>query len=492
VFDEALESAERAIRENDLPRAAEVYEAMLAEGSKPLALLLRQLVPLYLATRRPLKALDAANALSYFEPSAEAYSFQSTVLARLGLDPLPAIYRALELAPHDRGIINELLFTLATTLSPSDYLAEAKRWAIPSSPRVTSHRAPSSLPRIGYVTGDAKQHVMDRVIEPLLKYAELETVVYDNTEKQDEKSTYLRSFGQKWKYIRGLKAEAIAQQVRDDGIDVLVDLSGLTAGNRLDVFALRPAPVQVTAFGCLFSTGMDCFDYRFADVEDQAHYSEPLWRLSTGIAPMHLGADLPVSPLPALKNGFVTFGYVNGLRKLSKEFIERAISIIQAVPNSKLLVMTLGASDPETATSILRRFGPIQDRVLLTESVGGLAFCRLFSEIDIAIDPTPYGGCMTTFDTLFHGVPILCHFGKRRVEADAARLQSEMDSFLFCYENVVYAAQRACADLQRLARIRQTLRPSLLRHPAGQPSTWVREIESAYRSMSSARLKEAA
>jgi predicted O-linked N-acetylglucosamine transferase (SPINDLY family) len=158
--------------------------------------------------------------------------------------------------------------------------------------------------------------------------------------------------------------------------------------------------------------------------------------------------------------------------------------------------MTLGAQDAETTSSILRRFGPIQDRVIFTQSCGGKAFVNLLGEIDVAIDPQPYGGCITSFDCLYHGVPILCLEGAHRVAQDAARLQSDVGETRFIspsLERFAATAQEVTNNLESLAATRASLRPRLLLTPAGQPDLWVRVIEDSFREMHQQTLmKEAA
>lgn len=480
-----LLAAEDAIRANKLEVAVSIYEEMLAGGKQATGLLLRQLVPLYVQTRQLIKALEAAQALVYFAPTAESYMVLSSAQEKLGLNDaaLSSVHRTLQLNPEDRSAVETRLYLLASRYSPMDYYEEAVRCAPECPPPKPLSSRPSAPLKVGYVSGDFKAHVMDRLIEPLLKYSSLDVTCYDNTIKQDEVSTRLRTYPARWKYIYGLSAEAVAQQVVDDKIDVLVDLAGLTAGNRLDVFNLRPAPIQVTMLGYLPTTGYRCFDWRIADVEQQYQYSEPLWSMESAAAPLPLCSQLPITPLPALRNGFITFGYVNGLRKLTSAFIEQAVSVLKAVPNSRLVVMCLGASDEDTATSVLRRFGNVQDRVMLTESCGGAAFCRLFAEIDIALDPFPYGGCITSYDTLYHGVPILSDPSDRRLNADARRLQQQALGRVFPYSCVGALAD----DLGYLGSLRENLRPALSRILAGQPELWVGQVEDTFKVMVDAK-----
>lgn len=487
-----LVSAHEALGRGDYSAARQIYEDTLAEGRETVSFLLRQLAPLYIRERRPFRALRAAEALTFLLPeSPEAWVLRAGIEERLGsIDAaLASTYRAVELDPA-RPNIDSLLYLLGRTLSPEEYLYEAQRFSpeLAQSQPHSNHR--HSRLRIGYVSGDFRQHVMDRLIEPLLRFGRLDLYCYDNSERHDETSKRLQELpGVSWRNIFPMSAEAVAEQVRRDEIDVLVDLSGLTAGNRLDVFQLCPAPIQVTMCGYLLSTGMQCFNWRIADVEAQYQYSEPLWKLPAASIPLPLGENLPVTALPALRNGYITFGYVNGLRKLTPAVIAEAQRVLAAVPNSRLLVAAVGASEKETAAFVLRKFGKFQSRVMFAELGQGNAFCRLFGEIDIAIDPFPYGGCITSFDTLYHGVPILCRHGESRIGADAARLQVRLGAAAFINDDYASIAAEVTRDLDTLAALRSRLRPMLQDSKAADVGAWVAGIEDAFQQMHARHFK---
>jgi len=483
-MDELLERAESLIREGRFGEAIHLYEELALGGAEAQGLLLHNLTPLYAKTHRLQRALESAQAAAFFTPCMRSWMVLSSIQEKLGLQDaaLASVYRALECDPTNTSAHETRLYLLASRLSPLDARRAAEDYQAtfpPSNPRRGVPPPPLRL-RVGYVSGDFRQHVMDRIILSLLQFHDrtrVEVFCFDNSHVQDAVSTQMRSYPATWRYIYGLTDEAVAAQVAALQIDVLVDLAGLTAGNRMGVFRLRPAPVQVTGIGYLPTTGADCFDWRLADVEEQAQYTEPLWQLPSGTAPLPLG-EVPISSLPARRNGYFTFGYMNGLRKLRPECIAEFVRLLQRFPTAKLLLMSPGASDPVTATSLLRRFDPVQDRVMITQSQGGEAFCKLFAETDFTLDPWPYGGCITSWDSLYHGVPILTRKPDRRIAGDAHRLQTQVLGFAPSYEDL-----GGLEFLDELEATRMNLRHELLSSPAGDPLLWVRSLENAYQSM---------
>lgn len=493
-MDDTLAAAQAAAVAKDYPAAIAQYESLLSGGAEAVAGILHNLVPMYVANRQMSRALAAAQSLCYFAPlQPRSWMILEHMQEKLGMQDvaLASCYRALELEAADVSANETRLFLLAGRLHPEEHRACAEEWYqhLPKPPAAYRHspRTSNSLPsrtRVGFVGGDFRTHVTDRYVYPLLQLMDkgrFDITCFDNTEHLDSMSVKLRSIeGTTWISIFGRTDEDVAELINQMEIDVLVDLSGLTAGNRLRVFQRQPAPVQVTMLGYPATTGATCFNWRIADVEEQSQYTEPLWKLPTAGAPLPLSPDLPVTSLPAHRNGYITFGYVNGLRKLTPEMIQQFIQVLKAVPKSCLLLMVPGAADEETAVSILRRFDLVQNRILLTESQGGEAFCKILGAIDIALDPSPYGGLTTSFDCLYHGVPIVATRGDRRMCADAWRLQER----LYRWNNdYVEIARWLAADLTRLAQIRAESRTNLLQHAAGQPEEWVKSMEAAFEGM---------
>lgn len=481
--------------------AAAIYEELLGEAAPALTDLCHNLAAVSVKARLSSRALEAAQAACFFGPEkARNWLSLNHIQNRLGLGDaaLASLYRALELEPDNLSIQETRLFALAQRLDPLSYREEAERWfsSLPVVSCTKRVRSTPSLPRIGYVTGDLRLHVMDRFIEALMQHHDrerFEIVFFDNTPEETRKGPVrerLLSYGYRIADIAGLNDDTAAEAASQ--CDILVDLGGLGAHHRLGIFRRRPCPVQLTGIGFLPTTGGDCFNYRLSDYELPEQYTEPLWSLPCAAVPLPLCPEIPVASLPATRNGFITFGYVNGLHKLSPQSVADFISVLQAVEGSRLLLMVPGASDPETAKFVLRRFDPVQHRVVLTESQGGEAFVKLFSEIDIALDPSPCGGMTTTKDTLFHGVPIVTRAADRRIGEDAWRLQWAF-GLTHVLEGYVDQALELAADLDRLAVIRSRLRPAYLQHPVGQPCEWVRSLEDSYiRMLAATRLRAAA
>ena len=488
------EAQDLALRGQNL-EAAGVYESILEPGASFQADLLHNLTAVLVKGRKLDRALHCARAAAFFAPHlARSWLSLNHIENKLGLkeDALASLYRALEIEPDNISIQETRLFHLASTLSPLDYRKEAEAWwaALPPAPRTysTNLPPPGTKIRIGYVSGDFRLHVMDRFIEAILRhhdYDRFEVFCFDNTPKDARKNCSVRERllnlpGPQWIDVADAETTEATQMIVSSKIDVLFDLSGIGAHNRLDLFRRRPAPLQLTGIGYLNTVGT-CFDYRIADVEHQSHYLEPLWKLPSAAAPLPLCPELPVTPLPALRNGFVTFGYVNGLHKLTLTSIQSFVRLLQQLPSSRLLMMIPGASDGETVRAILRRFDPVQEQIIFTESQGGAAFCNIFKDIDIALDPAPYGGCTTTFDTLYHGVPVAADASDRRLNADAHRLQAAFRPLF--YDKLEDDAFDLASDLPQLASMRGRLRSWIESHAAGQPVQWVKNLEGAYFQM---------
>lgn len=494
-MDDLLKQAQDYALDNQPGKAAAIYEGLISEAAEPLGLLLHNLTACLFKARRPVAALRAAQACTQFAPQlARTWLSLSHIESRLGMRDaaLASIYRALELEPDNQSLHDTRLWNLSQKLDPLAYRkeAEAVYASFAPTPRPYRHSLGSypleSKIRVGYVSGDFRVHVMDRFIQALLGHHDkgaFEVHCFDTLEAaSDESRQRMESVeGVRWHGIKDLDDPAAADLVRSLGIDVLVDLSGLSAHHRLGLFRLRPAAVQLTGIGFMPTTGADCFTYRIADYELQSQYTEPLWRLPRAAVPLPLHPELPVGPLPAASNGYVTFGYVNGFHKLDPNSIRSFVEVLEQIPTSKLVVMLPGASDGETAAAILRRFDPVQNQVILTESNGGAGFCKIFESIDIALDPAPQGGMTTTVDCLFHGVPIATNFPSRRTAADAYCLQREFG--LHPSGDLLSDACFWAERLDQLASIRSSLRDRYLDHHVGNPGGWVASLESAYRVM---------
>ena len=229
----------------------------------------------------------------------------------------------------------------------------------------------------------------------------------------------LRSWADAWHPITGMSDEQVADKIRADGIDILVDLTLHMGGHRLLVFACKPAPVQVTFIGYPGTTGLHSIDYRMTDPYfdppglDDAWYSEKSYRL-----PHSLGCydppseEPPVGPLPALTNGYVTFGTLNNFCKINHGVLEVWARVLHAVPGSRLLLFAHEGEHRRRTADFLAQQGIASERVLFSGFRPFAEYLALYHQIDLGLDTFPYNGHTTSLDALWMGVPVVTLVGQ--------------------------------------------------------------------------------
>lgn len=432
----------------------------------------------------------------------EAYDNLAGILLDQGRadDAEASFQQALSLNPEDaRAHSNQLLCRNYTETDPDRLYDAHKSWAEQHAGPV---KAGAAVPRnarlrIGYVSGDFRQHSVGFFFEPLLRHhdrAAYEIFCYANLENPDDVTGRLKSQTDHWRWVAGLDDDRLTKQIRDDRIDILVDLSGHTAGNRLPVFARKPAPVQATWLGYPNTTGLASIDYRITDaVADpdgaERYATETLVRLEGGFLCYDPPVDAPdVAPSPALDNGFVTFGSFNNLRKITPNAIAVWSEILKGVPGAKLLLKARPLADPATVSRFRQMFAAhgIDDGRLILRGAVAAATDHLatYAEIDIALDPFPYNGTTTTCEALWMGVPVVTLRGDRHAGRVGASLltQTGQDACIAHTKNDYIAIARDLAKVpvyleQRRARLRDTLRNS----PLCDGDRFCRSMEAAYR-----------
>lgn len=391
-------------------------------------------------------------------------------------------------------------------LRPADFLREAREWAIlhaesdlPPQPRHANEGTGRRL-RIGYLSKDFARHSVAYFIEPVIAShdrSRFEIFCYSNNPKPDAVTERIEKTAEHWRDIAFVSNEEAFRQITNDGIDILVELSGHTTGNRLYLLSRKPAPVQVSYLGYPVTTGLADIDYRIVDAitdppgEADAVHTEALVRLPGGFLTYLPGQDPPaVTPPPVAARGHITFGSFNNPIKINAEVVTTWARILQAVPGSRLLLKGLTFSS-NAATDHFREMFAVQgigaERIeLMAWHPEVKSHLELYGQIDIALDPFPYNGTTTTCEALWMGVPVLTLGGDRHSARVGASLLAAVGLSEFVSssrDEYVACAVRLAADPARLAALRTSLRQRMQSSPLLDAEDFTRKLEAAYDTM---------
>ncbi|SFV01914.1 Predicted O-linked N-acetylglucosamine transferase, SPINDLY family, partial [Polaromonas sp. YR568] len=442
---------------------------------------------------------------------AEAHANLSGVLKDVGRldEALVSARRSLKLDPDCVIAHNNLLFIHNYVADqPAELLlADAQRFGNMAARLAQPYTDWPNSPdrerclRVGFVSGDLCDHpvgyFLDGVLAALSSQASrrLELFGYPNRSYDDATSQRLKANCTGWHPTTWLSDEAVAQRIRDDGIDILIDLSGHTAHNRLSVFAWKPAPVQVSWLGYFATTGVAAIDYFVADPwtllpDQEAHFSEQIWRLpETRLCFTPPAADIAVNELPALTNGYVTFGCFNNLSKMNDAVVALWARVLHAVPGSRLFLKYQQLAEASVRQRTCDRFAihGIEPGRLIFEDYGPRAdYLAAYRHVDIALDPFPFPGGTTTVEALWMGIPVLTLAGQRFLSRQGVGLliNAGLPEWVAADANdYVARAVSHCADLQRLASLRNGLRQQVLDSPIFDAPRFAHHFETALRSM---------
>jgi predicted O-linked N-acetylglucosamine transferase (SPINDLY family) len=417
-----------------------------------------------------------------------------------------AYERSLALKPDNAAVFSDMLFSMQNdaSLSIDTIFAAHRRYAAqfetPQRARWPSHTNPPDPDRklrVGYVSGDLRHHAVAFFIEPILAAHDRERVelfAYANHAQVDAVTQRLSRHFDQWVPCAHLSDDALAERIRADGIDILIDLSGHTAYNRLPVFARKPAPVQATWIGYGGSTGLDAVEYRITDAwldpvgDTERFHSEKLVRLPTGnVAFQFIGDAPPVSPLPALSGKPVRLACLNNPRKIGPRVIALWSRILAAAPTATLLLGN--ASDPALQTHLRAQFsqnGIDAARIDFQAWMPIHDYLALHRDIDLALDPFPFNGGTTSFHSLWMGVPFVSLAGDRTLARCGAAIlaMAGLDDFVVTNEDDYYRRTLAAiGDPVGLDRIRQSLRPRLADDARDRPQRVAQALEAAMRDM---------
>jgi len=357
---------------------------------------------------------------------------------------------------------------------------------------------PNRRLRIGFVSGDLRIHAVANFIEPVftnITKSQFEIFSYANHSVNDAVSERFKAKSDSWCNVDLLSDDQLASQIRNDRIDILVDLSGHTARNRLLVFARKPAPIQVTMIGYMQTTGLAAMDYRITDESldptgSTDHLNtEKLIRLPAGASPFQHPLDCPpVNELPALKNGYVTFASFNKSSKITSEVFETWARLLKSLPSSKLLVAGISC---DFVAKTMASYGIGPERLVLHERKPIPEYFALHHEADFVLDTFPYNGGTTGLNALWMGLPFVTIEGSTtlsRVGACLLRGSSLSEgsdlSELIATNPDEYVQKAICAvqNLPRLAQWRRELRPGRLA-VAGDGSVFTRQLEEVFREI---------
>ncbi len=359
---------------------------------------------------------------------------------------------------------------------------------------------PSDRLRIGYVSPDFVHHAVSYFFEPALSARDagsFEIFCYSDAPVPDEVTRRLQSRADHWRDIAGQSDERVAEIIREDRIDILIDLAGHTARNRLPVFARKPAPVQATWLGYPNTTGLAAIDYRLTEAvcdppgRTESLHSEELFRLPGPFSCYGPPADAPpVGPLPALEKGTVTFGCFNNLAKLTPPMIGLWAQILREVAGSSLFLKSRGLADLDTAARLRAEFaghGVDPGRLELSgEELSVARHLALYHRVDVALDTSPYNGTTTTCEALWMGVPVVTLAGDTHVARVGASLLTHLGATEWIAdepEKYVARCREIAGDLPRLAEIRAGLRERMRTSPICDAKGFMRSLENAFREM---------
>jgi predicted O-linked N-acetylglucosamine transferase (SPINDLY family) len=468
---------------------------------------------------RDLGQLDAAlasyrRALELKPDIAEAHNNLGGVFKDFGqVDAALASYRrALELKPDFDEAYSNLLFLYAYQglIDPDEYLAQASNWeraCVPAQVRQEArHRVFQRLPltgrrlKVGYVSGDYRQHAVSYFVEQLFAHhdrARVELYAYSTQGKRDAVTDRLQALAEHWVQCAAISDDAIREQIEADGIDVLIDLSGHSAHNRMGVFARRAAPVQAYYLGYFASTGLTEMDYWIGDEfltppETDSHFSEQVWRLPH-ISWSYEAKNAPAPAWHPDPGDAVWIGSFNNLGKLTPATLALWAQVLHALPEGRLLLKTKELADAGNRRRILDAMAnhgiqpdriELQDRSITPDWPAHMAY---YNRLDIALDPVgAMGGVTTTCDTLWMAVPVITMQGDRVASRATAAILGAIGHAEWVARSEAEYIDKVVSlarDVQQRKTLRSAQRQRMIDSPLCDAKGLALSLENAYEEM---------
>ncbi|HUH60930.1 MAG TPA: tetratricopeptide repeat protein [Candidimonas sp.] len=371
------------------------------------------------------------------------------------------------------------------------YSLHKDKWRAHKNKRNTNRKL-----KIGYLSPDFNNHAVSKFLEPLIANHDHEVVevyAYANQTKEDAVTQRYKSYVDHWLSVLGLDDDALTAKIRADEIDILVDVAGHTAGNRLGVFARKPAPVSLTWLGYGYTTGLSAIDYFLGDDSlcppgSESVFAEQPWRLPTSnyVYRADWTSIGEVGTLPALQNGAITFGTLTRAIRINPLVIKTWAKILKKLPSSKLIVNSINYADASVCDKLIARFaeyGVGNERLLLMYESPPWNSLR---SVDIGLDCFPHNSGTTLFDTLCMGIPYVTLTGRPGVGGIGASILNGVghpEWIARSEEEYVDKVLDLASDVPRLAHTRLRLRDELKKSPMMDEPKFARKVEDAYRNM---------
>ena len=451
----------------------------------------------------PEAAIAAVGRAIELEPDrAEAHSNLGHALKEVGRidEALAALRQALALRPDLAKAASGLVYAVHfhPEYDAQAILAEHRAWARvhaePLAAEIRPHendRTPERRLRVGFLSPDFRDHAVGRALLPLFAHHDrrrMEFVAYSDVRAPDGVTEELRGLADRWQYVAELSDRSLAERIREDRCDVLVDLALHTADNRMLVFARKPAPVQVTMLGLPATTGLATIDGRLTDPyldppgTSDGDYTERSIRLPHCFWCYQAAEDAPaVNSLPALQKGVVTFGCLNQFAKVSRLALEVWIRVLQSLPGARLLIHAPSGRHREQVQHLFQKGGIAPERVMFVGRVPRKPYFRCYHDLDLCLDPFPYHGGITTMDSLWMGVPVITLAGRTAVGRAGVSILSNVglpELITRTPEEYLAIAVSRARDLAGLAELRAGLRQRMRASPLLDGKGYAAEVEA--------------
>jgi predicted O-linked N-acetylglucosamine transferase (SPINDLY family) len=422
------------------------------------------------------------------------------------LDEAVACFRkAVALRPDHAPAASNLVLTLNyhPDYDAQAILAEHRWWASqyaePLAAQIRPHandRSTERKLRVGFLSPDFRSHPVGRLLVPLLAHrdrGQAEFIVYSDVRLPDGVTHQLQALADDWQNVVGVGDARLADQIRGDRIDILVDLALHTAHNRLLVFARKPAPVQATMLGMPATTGLATMDYRITDsyldppgTGDEAYTEESIRLPHCYWCFQPPEAALPVSELSARSRGFITFGCLNHFAKVSPGALTVWCSILHALPTARLVIQSPEGAHRDAVHALFRKDGIASDRVEFVAHVPRTEYFRRYQGLDLCLDPFPYNGHTSTLDSLWMGVPVITLAGSTAVGRGGMSILSNAGLpglIARTPQEYVDFAVAWAGDQARLAALRAGLRQRMEASPLMDSRQFAADVDAAFRGM---------